>query len=164
MDDSYWRHRAFKAEKELNEMKTRESMVARFFEASGEKPCSILDMANRAKTVRAASLIREEAIEFDEAVVQLLTKVVYGYPINAHDTEAVIKELADLQYTISNFALQFGIDLDDAFARVHRSNMTKINPLTQKPYEHRSADGKVLKGPHYVPPDLSDVAYDGKAA
>tara|TARA_R100000781_G_scaffold33_3_gene44 strand:+ start:1247 stop:1396 length:150 start_codon:yes stop_codon:yes gene_type:complete len=45
-------------------------------------------------------------------------------------------------------------DLDEAMHRVHTSNMSKLGddgkPITRE-------DGKVLKGPNYQPPDLSDL-------
>ena len=45
-------------------------------------------------------------------------------------------------------------DLDEAMRRIHRSNMSKLG-LDGKPI--RRADGKVLKGPNYEPPNLTDL-------
>lgn len=39
------------------------------------------------------------------------------------------------------------------FLEVHESNMTKVNPKTGKP--NRREDGKILKGPNYVPPSFT---------
>lgn len=44
--------------------------------------------------------------------------------------------------------------LEEAFARVHKSNMTKLGE-DGKPI--RRPDGKILKGPNYAAPDLSDL-------
>lgn len=42
-----------------------------------------------------------------------------------------------------------------AFELVHQSNMSKVNPETGKP--DRREDGKVLKGPNYVAPNMTPV-------
>jgi predicted HAD superfamily Cof-like phosphohydrolase len=47
-----------------------------------------------------------------------------------------------------------GWNLDEALDRVHRSNMSKLDVDGQPIYR---ADGKVLKGPNYQPPNLSDL-------
>lgn len=53
------------------------------------------------------------------------------------------KELADLRYVTEGCAVTFGLPLDEAYAAVHASNMSKGG--------ERREDGKVLKGPDYVP-------------
>jgi predicted HAD superfamily Cof-like phosphohydrolase len=45
-------------------------------------------------------------------------------------------------------------DLDEALRRVHQSNLSKLDD-EGKPVLR--ADGKVMKGPNYQPPDLSDL-------
>jgi len=45
----------------------------------------------------------------------------------------------------------------EAFVRVHKSNMSKLG-LDGKPIKRE--DGKVMKGPNYTPPDLSDLVED----
>ena len=45
-------------------------------------------------------------------------------------------------------------DLEEAMKRVHKSNLSKLG-LDGKPI--RRPDGKVLKGPEYQPPNLSDL-------
>ena len=72
---------------------------------------------------------------------------------NEHKENA-LKELADLVYVCYQYASNLGWDLDEAMDRVHKSNMSKLdeygNPILRE-------DGKVLKGPNYQPPDLSDL-------
>jgi predicted HAD superfamily Cof-like phosphohydrolase len=63
-------------------------------------------------------------------------------------------ELADVVYVAYGTALVHGIDLDAVIAEIHRSNMTKLGPDGQIA---RRPDGKVLKGEHYEPPDVSAV-------
>jgi len=67
----------------------------------------------------------------------------------------MLKELTDIQVVLSGMsvALKPLKELDVAFERVHRSNMSKL--VDGKPMYRE--DGKVLKGPNYIPPDLSDL-------
>jgi len=92
-------------------------------------------------------LIVEEFKEFLEAENQLLT----GFVVNATDT---LKELADLVYVCYQYAENLGWDLDEALNRVHRSNMSKLGEDGEPVYRE---DGKVLKGPNYELPNLSDL-------
>ena len=93
------------------------------------------------------TLIVEEFKEFLEAENQLLT----GFVVNATDT---LKELADLVYVCYQYAENLGWDLDEALYRVHQSNMSKLGEDGKPIYRE---DGKVLKGPNYEPPNLSDL-------
>ena len=92
-------------------------------------------------------LIVEEFKEFLEAEQQLL----YGYTRNSEDC---LKELADLVYVCYQYAANLNWDLDAAMDRVHQSNMSKLGE-DGKPI--RREDGKVLKGPNYKPPTLTDL-------
>ena len=83
-------------------------------------------------------LIEEEAAEVAEA----------------SDPAHLLKELADLVYVTYGFAATFGWNLDEAVRRVHASNMSKLGADGQPIYRE---DGKVLKGPNYEQPDLSDL-------
>jgi len=92
-------------------------------------------------------LIVEEFKEFLDAENQLLK----DFKINASDC---LKELADLVYVCYQYAENLGWDLDEALDRVHNSNMTKLGSDGKPIYRE---DGKVLKGPNYTPPNLSDL-------
>ena len=92
-------------------------------------------------------LIVEEFKEFLEAEQQLL----YGFTRNSEDC---LKELADLVYVCYQYASNLNWDLDAAMDRVHQSNMSKLGE-DGKPI--RREDGKVLKGPNYQPPTLTDL-------
>lgn len=106
-------------------------------------------------------LIREEAEEVEDAVCLLADKVFNAELLGIDMTEeikaakaALLKELCDLQYVLSGFAVTFGLPFDEAFKRVHESNMSKLGPDGKPVYRE---DGKVLKGPNYKKPDLSDL-------
>ena len=86
-------------------------------------------------------LVREEFQEFISAVAN-------------EPYESELKELADLVYVAFQYAENMEWDLEEALDRVHKSNMSKLG-LEGKPI--RRADGKVLKGPNYQPPTLTDL-------
>ena len=73
---------------------------------------------------------------------------------NTEPFENELKELADLVYVCFQYAENMEWDLEEALDRVHKSNMSKLG-LDGKPI--RRADGKVLKGPNYQPPTLTDL-------
>lgn len=62
----------------------------------------------------------------------------------------VADALADLRYVIVGSDAAFGIDGDAVDREVARSNASKF-PTTVR------ADGKVMKAPHYSPPDIAGV-------
>lgn len=68
--------------------------------------------------------------------------------------ERLLKEMADLQYVLSGLAVTFGLPLQEAFLRVHKSNMSKLGDDGKPVYRE---DGKVMKGSNYKPADLSDL-------
>ena len=71
---------------------------------------------------------------------------------------ATLKELADLAFVCFQYAAAMGWDLDEALNRIWASNMSKLGDDGQ-PF--RRDDGKILKGPNYVPPDLADLVQQG---
>jgi predicted HAD superfamily Cof-like phosphohydrolase len=64
----------------------------------------------------------------------------------------VADALTDILYVVYGAGHAFGIDLDDCFSEVHRSNMTKLGEDGRPVYRD---DGKVMKGPNYEEPDLT---------
>lgn len=87
------------------------------------------------------ALIQEEVGELVEAA-------------SAGDLIGVADALADIVYVAYGTAHVYGIDLDAVLDEVHASNMTKLG-ADGRPI--RRADGKVLKGPDYRPPDIAAV-------
>jgi len=68
--------------------------------------------------------------------------------------EQELKELSDLVYVAFQYAENMGWDLEEALDRVHKSNMSKLG-VNGKPIRRR--DGKIMKGPNYEPPNLTDL-------
>ncbi len=93
------------------------------------------------------ALIEEEVAELSAAAL-------------AGDLTGIADALADIVYVAYGTAHVYGIDLDAVLDEVHASNMTKLD-------EHgrplRRADGKVLKGPGYRPPDVAAILRGGRA-
>ena len=83
------------------------------------------------------SLIQEELDEFARAGSE-------------GDIVKVADALADLLYVVYGSAVSFGIDMEDVFREVHRSNMTKDGG-------GKASNGKVLKGPNWSPPNLQPI-------
>ena len=72
----------------------------------------------------------------------------------AGDLIGIADALADIVYVAYGTAHVYGIDLDAVLDEVHASNMTKLG-ADGRPISR--ADGKVLKGPDYRPPDIAAV-------
>ena len=108
---------------------------------------SLKNSADRMTRGVQHKLIVEEFKEFLES-----EGMMFRHGHNAQ-TEA-LKELADLVYVCYQYAENMGWFLDEALNRVHESNMSKLGEDGKPIYRE---DGKVLKGPGYKPPDLSDL-------
>ena len=94
----------------------------------------------------AIKLIEEETKELVEALWNSLQQ--------GKLTPNTLKEHGDLRYVLSGLAVRLGYDEEECVRRVHDSNMSKLNtdgkPLLRE-------DGKILKGPNYYEPDLTDL-------
>ena len=66
----------------------------------------------------------------------------------------VAKELADLLYVVYGSADTMDIPMDEVYAEVHRSNMSKMHPDGTVRYRE---DGKILKTEFYSPADIEKV-------
>ena len=103
--------------------------------------------ANLKQRTYQKNLIVEEFKEFLEAEEMLFRNNI-DFPAEA------LKELADLVYVCYQYAENMGWFLDEALDRVHQSNMSKLDEDGKPIYRE---DGKVLKGPNYAPPNLTDL-------
>lgn len=122
-------------------------------------------------------LVKEEAEELEEAlnsksreeVLKEIADLLYvsnGLRVVSHDnpindllSEEETKETYSLFDYVANL-LDSVTDMfeeeviDEAFLRVHKSNMSKLGDDGKPIFRE---DGKVLKGPNYKKPDLSDL-------
>ena len=85
------------------------------------------------------SLINEELEEFKQA-------------IKNNDLKEAMDALTDILYVTYGAGHAFGINLDNCFEEVQKSNMSKLGKDGKPIYNE---EGKVMKGPNYFKPDLS---------
>lgn len=125
--------------------------VREFHETYGLPVKSSPDISDQKTNDLRINLLAEELDELKEALV-------------AGDIVEVLDALTDLQYVLDGAYLSFGLhDVKDAaFNEVQRSNMSKLGE-DGKPIR-RESDGKVLKGPNFFEPDLSQFIKGKKAA
>ena len=120
---------------------TISTIVREFHQTFGavinDKPDHLL-MHDYALTQMRLGLILEEADELFQA-------------IDARDYVETADALGDLAYVTYGAALSLGIPLYRVVSEIHRSNMTKLGPDGKPIYR---ADGKILKGPNFEPPQL----------
>lgn len=97
------------------------------------------------------NLLQEELDELKEA-------------LENDDLQETLDALIDLQYVLDGAFLSFGFQhvKSEAFAEVHRSNMSKLG-ADGKPIV-RPEDGKVMKGPDYFKPDMAQFIETKKKA
>ena len=88
-------------------------------------------------------LIHEELNELEDAIYK-----PEGTLVDVADA------LTDLLVVVYGAGHAFGIDLNECFKEVHRSNMSKLGEDGKPIYRE---DGKVLKVPNYSEPDLKGI-------
>ena len=121
--------------------KTTLEQVREFHETYGLAVKAAPDLADARINALRVSLLAEELEEFKAAVA-------------AANPLAALDALVDLQYVLDGAFLSLGLHKvkADAFAEVHRSNMSKLG-ADGKPVR-RESDGKVLTGPNFFQPNL----------
>ena len=85
------------------------------------------------------NLIEEELNEFKDAM-------------RKKDLKEVADALTDILYVTYGAGHAFGINLDDCFEEVQKSNMSKLGNDGKPIYNEH---GKVMKGPNYFKPNLN---------
>lgn len=68
------------------------------------------------------------------------------------DMPKIADSIADLIWVLTGTAVRFGIDLPEVWDEVRRANMAKFGPGSR-----RRDDGKLLKPPGWVAPDIEGV-------
>lgn len=133
--------------------KTNEEYIEEFHKAFGvsveEEPT--VELLKLRKT-----LISEEVKEFFEELDFVIEKLERGEEISKENYLNMLKEMADVQVVLSGTAVSIKQlrNFREAFIRVHESNMSKLGEDGKPIYRE---DGKVLKGPNYTKPDLTDL-------
>ena len=113
--------------------------VKKFMQTFGQEVRTKASFPNDKITKLRLSLIKEELSELEDA-------------IEKKDIKEVADALTDILYVTYGAGHAFGINLDNCFAEVQSSNMSKLG-LDGKPITNEH--GKVMKGPNYFKPNLS---------
>ena len=101
------------------------------------------------------NLIEEELNEFYKAVFDTYcAHMDYDDAAKKKAMVEMIDGITDLLYVVVGTAVAFGIPIDTAFERVHASNLSKLGEDGKPIYRK---DGKILKGPNFFPPKLTDL-------
>ena len=89
------------------------------------------------------NLMKEENEEYIEAA-------------NNNDLVEVADALGDMLYILCGTIIEHGLQdkIDDVFNEIQRSNMSKLGEDGKPIYRE---DGKVLKGPNYFKPNISEI-------
>ncbi len=125
-------------------MKNKLDAVHKFHTAFGlgikENPTADL---GKAKNLLRYKLMREENEEYLEAA-------------NNNDLVEVADALGDMLYILCGTILEHGMQykIEEVFEEIQRSNMSKLDNDGKPIYRE---DGKVLKGPNYFKPNISEI-------
>lgn len=114
----------------------------RVFEAAQDRP------------ITESELLKFRLAYIDEEVAELKEAAGLANAAPTAENKAkLLRELADVIYVAFGMAVSFGLPLKEGFDRVHTANMSKL--IDGKPL--RNEQGKVIKGPNFVPPQLEDL-------
>ena len=136
--------------------------VIEFHEAFGAPIFDSPTFPEDSRRMLRCALILEEALEFCEAsgfrpTVQypspgrVKPTIVFSHTQSPPSLIGAAQELADLRYVTDGASLEWGIPLEQCLHEVHRANMSKLGEDGRPIYR---ADGKILKGPDYIPPQI----------
>ena len=104
--------------------------------------------------------VKEKAEFPDNKIVQLRIDLIeeelneLKEAIKNKDIVEVADALTDILYVTYGAGHSFGVNLDECFDEVQRSNMSKLGE-DGKPIYNDS--GKVMKGPNYFAPNLKKI-------
>ena len=85
---------------------------------------------------------------------QLKRSPIYWTGTWQHAKKEFADALGDILVVVIGTALTCGLDIEKIMERIHESNMSKLDENGKVIYRE---DGKVLKGPNYKLPVLSDL-------
>lgn len=143
--------------------------VADFHAAFGHPVRTVPTVCDGPTRELRVKLILEEVLELAEAAGVRVTVVptqqgqqgdkwIHGFEVTHTDAEPDLVEMADaiadIDYLAAGSALVFGLPHCEIIEEVQRANMSKLGEDGKPIYR---ADGKIMKGPNYVPPDIASI-------
>ena len=115
--------------------------VKKFMKTFGQKVITKPQFPDEKTAYLRFDLIKEELSELEQAM-------------KGKDLTEVADALTDILVVTYGGGIAFGINLDDCFDEVHKSNMSKLDQDGKPIYNEI---GKVMKGPNYFKPDLKKL-------
>ncbi len=108
----------------------------------GHRETPKANLGNEKNTLRF-NLMKEENEEYLEAA-------------NNDDLVEVADALGDMLYILCGTIIEHGMQhkIEEVFNEIQRSNMSKLGENGEPIYRE---DGKVLKGPNYFKPNISEI-------
>ena len=118
---------------------TNFNSVKKFMEVFGQEVKTKAEFPSEKIIKLRYNLIKEELDEFEEA-------------LKDKNLKEVADALTDILYVTYGAGHAFGINLNDCFEEVQKSNMSKLGDNGKPIYNEK---GKVMKGPKYFKPNLT---------
>jgi predicted HAD superfamily Cof-like phosphohydrolase len=112
--------------------------VKKFMETFGQMTRTKPQFPNDKTMKLRFDLIQEELNELEDAM-------------KTKNLTEIADALTDILYVTYGAGYAYGINLDKCFAEVQRANMSKLGKDGKPIYNE---NGKVMKGPSYIPPNL----------
>ena len=113
--------------------------VKKFMQTFGQEVKEKNEFPGKKITQLRYDLIKEELEELNQA-------------IKDKDMKEIADALTDILYVTYGAGHAFGINLDECFDEVQKSNMSKLDNNGKPIYNEQ---GKVMKGPNYFKPNLN---------
>ena len=120
---------------------TNFELAGDFMNSFGQEVLDVPTLPEQNLAKLRLELIREEVEELNVG-------------IEGMDIVEIADALTDILYVVYGAGHAFGIDLDECYQEVYRSNMSKLGADGKPIYRE---DGKILKGPDYFHPNLADI-------
>ena len=130
---------------------SKEVKVGKFIDAMQQRSDDL-----RGTLLLVSELLREEHWEVQRELGAMQMDLIRGVSPDLEQWLRALEELVDLQYVLSGAVDQLGYTdvFDEAFNRKHLANLSKLGddglPI-------KNEYGKVIKGPNYMPADMSDL-------
>ena len=113
--------------------------VKKFMETFGQEVKDKAEFPDKKIIQLRYELIKEELEELNQA-------------IKDKDIKEIADALTDILYVTYGAGHAYGINLDNCFDEVQKSNMSKLGADGKPIYDE---NGKVMKGPNYFKPNLN---------
>jgi len=134
--------------------------VKTFMEKAGQTTPKSITTPDASTRLLRARLILEEALETVQALGitirlggdEVLIESCEFFPDKSIDLEGVADGCADISVVTVGTLIAFGIDDEELLREVDEANLRKFGPGS-----YAREDGKWMKPPDWIPPDIADI-------